>query len=120
VTPEQIRAEYVETLARAAYLDWCRYRAEESTWEDCTGETRRLRLEHAEMLADALAAEGKLPTEVEGRYIGRGEQRRTRYVTEWQDPSNVSEFPNTSPLESGGQTKPMPARPNIGTSEVAE
>lgn len=54
------RAECIEVLASAAYLRWCEHRAEESTWADCTGATRERYLEHAEMLADALAAAGRL------------------------------------------------------------
>lgn len=55
------RAKSIEVLASAEYLHWCMHRAEESTWADCKGPTRERYLEHAAMLADALAAAGRLP-----------------------------------------------------------
>lgn len=95
--PAEIRSLYVETLARAAYLDWCRYRAEESTWEDdCTGETREHYLCHADMLADALAEAGLLPAGIEERdqvlaplssnRVYR--TKKTRYVGPWREVSD--------------------------------
>ncbi|WP_305780044.1 hypothetical protein [Nocardia nova] len=83
-TPEEIRAEAIERIAAAEYLHWTSSRAEESTWDDCTGQWRDRFVDKATRAVDALG--DLLPTAVEGRYIGRGLLRRTRYVTDWREP----------------------------------
>lgn len=123
---EQIHAEYIETLARAQRAADLKYYPQRGDgtpredWEVMPDWRRRQYLDSVVPFVDALAEAGLLPIAVDARYIGRGEQRRTRYVTEWQDPPNCSEIPNTSPPASGGQAKPMQPRPHIGTSEVAQ
>ncbi|NKY60454.1 hypothetical protein [Nocardia flavorosea] len=67
---EEIRAEAIELIERAEFEGWKR------------GEPWR-----AEQAVDALAAAGFLPVAQEGRYIGRGMRRRTRFVGAWQEPA---------------------------------
>jgi predicted Zn-dependent protease with MMP-like domain len=71
-TPEEIRAEAVDRVARRV--------AENS------GRVTPNHIDHfqAGELVDALG--DLLPTAMEGRYIGRGLLRRTRYVTDWREP----------------------------------
>ena len=99
-TREQIRAEAIERIARAEYTSWLeRVRVKAAEWgEECkhlpwdeqpdSGEWGRdyWRRIHAGMV-DALG--DLLPTAMEGRFIGRGMLRRTRYVTDWREPQEV-------------------------------
>ncbi|WP_043737759.1 hypothetical protein [Nocardia asiatica] len=86
MTPEEIRREYVEALARAAWENRAPARSSDPAWEQLSGPRRELFQEWGARYADALAAAGLLPTSVEGRYIGRGMLRRTRLVTDWKEP----------------------------------
>lgn len=88
---EQIRAEYVEIIAQAFYeadsADEMATTGEPSLPWERLDEAGRWRCVHDAALAvDALATVGRLPTGIDSRYIGRGLLRRSRYVTEWQDP----------------------------------
>ncbi|MEV6432610.1 hypothetical protein [Nocardia sp. NPDC051463] len=106
MTPEEIRAAYVETLARSRYERTrvaMNYPMNMPPWDDEPGEPykqggitvlqvgafdpRRRHRVQAGIDADALAAAGLLPTGVEGRYIGRGLLRRTRFVGPWREPA---------------------------------
>lgn len=77
-TPDEIRTLYIETLARAQ-LAAVKFVAHDGYLSFAM----RTNEDAAEAAIDALAEAGLLPIAVEGRYIGRGLQRRTRYVTDW-------------------------------------
>lgn len=92
---DEVRAEYVETLARFAY--------ETPTgmpWSAAHPDTKDRRRGFAELTADALAEEGQLPAAVESRVypcdcqpcpqceaaaLAGGAVRQQRYVTAWMD-----------------------------------
>jgi hypothetical protein len=91
VNADDIRADVVEVLAESLFTIWAAGRGIEGyIWADCEEAMRRDFLDHAEIHADALAAAGYLVVAQEGRYIGRGMARRTRYVTGWIEPETGS------------------------------
>ncbi|MFD3748356.1 hypothetical protein [Nocardia sp. NPDC058633] len=89
MTPEEIRAEAIERVARA---DWERDRelgrlfGDAATWEEldklAPGDENEWRVDAA-VLVDALG--DMLPIGEESRYLGRGLDRRARYVTAWRE-----------------------------------
>ncbi|SLG32783.1 Uncharacterised protein [Mycobacteroides abscessus subsp. abscessus] len=97
-TPEEIRAQYVETVARAQFDHFCKI----ATWEEIGESDRQTWIPNAEHAVDALAAAGLLPTRVERRELEDGWAgqlvsssgevtavskpctRQQRYVTEWR------------------------------------
>lgn len=72
---DDIRAEVIAVAAQ-----------EIASWESDPNPNSR-HFACGEGIADALAAAGYLVVAQEGRYIGRGMARRTRYVTDWTDPT---------------------------------
>lgn len=107
MTPEQIRAEYVETAASALHASRTRAAVKEfgrsslGEWPDKVAPlVRSVITADATAVVDALAEAGLLPTGV-------------RWSIAWR------QVPESTP-ESGGQTKVMAPRPHIGTSEAAE
>lgn len=80
-TPDEIRALYIETLACADYMRL--FEPDGFRWDSTTERVRDGHRRRAAQSVAALSEAGLLPTGVEGRYIGRGLQRRTRYVTDW-------------------------------------
>ena len=77
-TPEEIRAEVIRALVG--------HEPTEDVYLYCTCGVRIPDGGYGAHIVDALAAAGMLVTGVEGRYIGRGLLRRTRYVTDWREP----------------------------------
>lgn len=88
-TREQIRAEAIERIAR------CLYERERSIcgvpgdlpWDRQADGWRDSWRGDAAGVVDALG--DLLPTAMEGRFIGRGTARRTRYVTDWREPEET-------------------------------
>ncbi|MFD4457680.1 hypothetical protein [Nocardia sp. NPDC058480] len=81
MTPEEIRAEAIERIARADYLR--RYRADGFMWETTTEAIRGQHRATAALAVDALG--DMLPIGEESRYLGRGMDRRARYFTGWRE-----------------------------------
>lgn len=88
---EQIRALYVETLARAEFAHFCKV----ATWEEADESDRQTWMPNAERAVDALAEAGLLPTRVEEsgaipvysdeETIAYWLTNKRRYKTEWQE-----------------------------------
>lgn len=81
MTAEEIRAEAIERIARARFARGVGTNGR--TWDELP-DWAEVYLDGAAKDVDALG--DLLPVAVEGRYIGRGMLRRTRFVTNWKEP----------------------------------
>ncbi|AHH20808.1 hypothetical protein NONO_c60320 [Nocardia nova SH22a] len=82
-TREQIRADAIERIARKMFeIDPREREPFDSAY--LPPEVRDHYRKYAGVFVDALG--DLLPTAMEGRFIGRGLARRTRYVTDWREP----------------------------------
>lgn len=87
-TREQIRAEAVERIARGEFTFEARpLTPAPGEWAALPSPVQDRYRRRAAVLVDALG--DLLPTAMEGRFIGRGMLRRTRYVTDWQEPEEA-------------------------------
>lgn len=90
-TREQIRAAVIEILATTLRTRDIAHDADRPPWEGCSEILRQEYRKYVVPYVDALDAAGMLVTAMEGRFIGRGMLRRTRYVTDWREPEEETE-----------------------------
>lgn len=89
MTPDEIRALYVETLARADFAHFCKT----STWEEIDEADRQTWIPNAERAVTALAEAGLLPTRMQILAAMEGEgsiaDRTTHrcFLTDWREVS---------------------------------